>query len=310
MSSLIQMSTQVARRQLNLIGFRSRWLPTAQGRLHVLDGWGQGEGAPVVLLHGLSASAVHFAPILRDLRGCARRVIALDMPGHGLSDRPRAALTGARLWDGVREGLDALDEPSFVLLGSSLGGFAAVRYAGARPDRLAGLVLCSPGGAPLRGADLSAFKRRFSLRRHADGLGFVDAFLAERPAAPVRHALAWGVRQTMADPAVRTLLASVGHDDFLTPDDLSRLKPPVYLIWGQREGLLPESSFAFYAAHLPTSAWIERPIDFGHTPYLDRPRAFVARMRTFLTERARRPSARPAATPRSGRLGKRPFRFV
>ena len=60
----------------------------------------------------------------------------------------------------------------------------------------------------------------------------------------------------------------------------------MYLIWGQRERLLPESSFEFYAAHLPASAWIERPIDFGHTPYLERPAAFIERLRAFLDERA------------------------
>ena len=225
MSALIQMSTHIARRQLNRMGFQSRWIGTPQGRLHLLDGAGTGSGAPVVLLHGLSASAVHFAPILGDVRAASRRVLALDMPGHGLSERGPEPLTSVRLWAGLRHALDVLDVSPFVLVGSSLGGFGAVRYAGARPDRLAGLVLCSPGGAPLRGVDLHHFKQRFSLQRHTDGLGFVDAFLARRPVAPLRHVLAWGVRQTMADPGVRSLLASVGHDDFLSPDELRSLVP-------------------------------------------------------------------------------------
>ena len=286
MSALIQMSTQVARRQLNLMGYRSRWLPTPQGRLHVLDAQGLGEAPPVVLLHGLSASAVHFAPILRELRSVCRRVVAVDMPGHGASERPTEPLTGHSLWSGVQAALDDLNIEPFVLFGSSMGGFVAVRYAGARPERLAGLVLCSPGGAPLRGVELSKFKARFSLRRHADGLGFVDAFLARRPISPVRHALAWGVRQTMADPAIRSLLASVGHDDFLQADELRTLAPPTYLMWGQREGLLPEVCFQFYAANLPKTAWIERPIEFGHTPYLEHPTAFMVRLRAFLREKA------------------------
>ena len=303
MSSLIQMSTEVARRRLNLMGFRSRWVDSSQGCLHLLDAEGTGDAPPVVLLHGLSSSAVHFAPILSALRQLSRRVLALDLPGHGSSTPGDERLTSERLWAGLRHGLDALDVEPFVLLGSSMGGFGAVRYAGARGERLRGLVLCSPGGAPLIGADLTEFKRRFALRRHADGLSFVDRFLADRPAAPIRHVLAWGVRQTMAAPHVRSLLSSVGHDDFLRPDELAGLRPPVYLIWGQRERLLPESSFRFYARNLPDSAWIERPLSFGHTPYLEHPSAFMERMKTYLTERV---SPRRAATPRSDRLRKQP----
>lgn len=295
MSALIQMSTRVARHQLNFMGFRSRWIDTPQGRLHLLDGEGAGDGFPILLLHGLSASAVHFAPILRTLRSETQRVLALDLPGHGLSERPSEPLNSLRLWDGLRAALDDLDVGPFVLLGSSLGGFCAVRYAAARPARLAGLVLCSPGGAPLVGADLSEFKQRFVLRRHADGLTFVDRFLARRPVAPIRHALAWGVRQTMADRHVRSLLASVGYDDFLSAEDLETLRPPTYLIWGQREKLLPEACFDFYARHLPSAAWIERPVEFGHTPYLECPSAFIARLRTFMSEKARRPSLTTAA---------------
>ena len=306
------MSTEVARRRLHLLGFRSRWVESSQGRLHILDAEGEGHGPPIVLLHGLSANAVHFLPILGPLRDRCRRVVAIDMPGHGRSPRPATGLTSEAIWSGLQGALDAFDEPYFVLLGSSMGGFAAVRYADARPERLAGLVLCSPGGAPLRGADLSTFKGRFALRRHADGLGFVDAFLAKRPAAVVRHALAWGVRQTMADPGVRALLASVGHRDFLAAQMLAGLRPPTYLIWGQRERLLPESSFVFFARHLPSSAWIERPVDYGHTPYLEDPQGFVGRVGTFIEERTSAIPGRdrPSATQRSGRLRKRPFRFA
>ena len=294
MSALIQMSTEVARRQLNLMGFKSRRIRTPQGRLHLLDAEGFGDGPPVVLLHGLSASGVHFAPILGALRGAVRRVLALDLLGHGLSERPKEPLTGSLLWTGLRNGLDAIDVEPFVLLGSSLGGFGAVRYAGWQPGRLRGLVLCSPGGAPLRGADLAKFKGRFVLRDHADGLGFVDMFLARRPVAPLRHALAWGVRQTMADPSIRSLVASAGYDDFLSPQDLQRVRTPTYLIWGQREKLLPEASFRFYAENLPSTAWIERPIDFGHTPYLEHPAAFMTRLTNFIREKVTA-AADPAA---------------
>ncbi|MEL7371307.1 MAG: alpha/beta hydrolase [Myxococcota bacterium] len=285
MSALIQLSTELTRRRLNLAGFRSRWVQTTSGRMHWLDASGRGPGPAVVLLHGLSSSAVHFAPILSRLRSVARRVIAIDLPGHGASDRSSAPLTTEVLWDGFLRGLDAIEVAPFVLVGSSLGGFAAVRYAVRRDQRVRGLVLCSPGGAPLPGASLTAFKQRFALSRHADGLSFVDAFLAGTPPLLLRHALAWGVRQTMAEPGIRSLVASVGYGDLLRPEELSALAPAVYLIWGQADRLLPESCFRFFEANLPGDAWIERPVDFGHTPYLEQPGPFVDRLKTFLRER-------------------------
>src|SRR5690349_6934214 len=66
-------------------GVESRHVDTPIARVHVYDAPGEGSRKPVVLLHGIGASASPFAPVLARLRKSSRRVLAVDAPGHGLS---------------------------------------------------------------------------------------------------------------------------------------------------------------------------------------------------------------------------------
>jgi len=79
-----------------------------------------------------------------------RRAVALDLRGHGQSDPP---VTGGYAVDSLAgdivEVVDALGLDRFVLVGHSMGGVAAIAYAGAHPARVAGLVMVgTPGQSP------------------------------------------------------------------------------------------------------------------------------------------------------------------
>jgi pimeloyl-ACP methyl ester carboxylesterase len=149
---MLTVPERIARRVLNAQGLASRFIATRAGRLHVLDGAGSGHLPPIVLLHGLSANAICYGGLLRKLAPFTRRLIAPDMPAHGFSDVPAAGLDDSVLLDSVSDVLDRVlaetGEPA-ILLGNSLGGLVSIRYAQSRPDRIAGLVLVSPGGAPM-----------------------------------------------------------------------------------------------------------------------------------------------------------------
>jgi len=114
------------------------------GALAVDDG-GKG-GLPVVLVHSLAGTSAHWARQLEHLRA-TQRALAFDLRGHGASDPPRnrdfslSALAGD-----IAAVVDALGIQRFVLAGHSLGGGAALSYAGAHPDRLAALLLLDPIG--------------------------------------------------------------------------------------------------------------------------------------------------------------------
>jgi pimeloyl-ACP methyl ester carboxylesterase len=117
------------------------------GALHLDDG-GSG-GIPVVLVHGYGGDAQQWSAQLAHLR-TSRRAVALDLRSHGKSDPPPTPDYSAEaLAADIAAVVDSLELVRFVLVGHSMGGAAAIAYAGAHPDRVAGLVMVgAPGRMP------------------------------------------------------------------------------------------------------------------------------------------------------------------
>jgi pimeloyl-ACP methyl ester carboxylesterase len=123
------------------------------GRLHVDDG-GRG-GLPVVFIHGFGGTGLDWLGQLDHVRR-SRRGIALDLRGHGESDAPAdpADYEVDAIAEDVAALMDELELDRVVLVGHSLGGAVSIAYAGAHPERVAGLVLeGAPGRTPDEQAD-------------------------------------------------------------------------------------------------------------------------------------------------------------
>jgi pimeloyl-ACP methyl ester carboxylesterase len=278
---LLQLGNHLARTSLQLDGYRSRRIGTSAGRVHVLDAQGRGHLPPVVLLHGISSAGVHFLPLLMRLRSRVRHLIVPDLPAHGFSDRP-AQMRPESLKDALIEAMDAvIDEPA-VVFGNSMGGIAAVHYALARPEKVRGLILCSPSGASMDEDELRRFFGTFSMNSHGDALAFVDRLFSRR--SRMRHVFAWGVRKNFQGPEVRELLSATSPTDMLTPEQLSSLRMPVLLLWGKDERILPRHHLEFFRKHLPEQTRIEEPEGFGHAPYLDDADGVARRILAFTSE--------------------------
>src|SRR5882724_2332530 len=117
-------------------------LQTSFGTVSYTD---EGSGPPVVLLHAALHDRTDFAPVIGAL-ATGRRVLALDWPGHGESPLPATPLRAVEFGDLLVEFADRLDLSSAVIVGNSVGGYAACRLALERPDRVAGVVLVNNGG--------------------------------------------------------------------------------------------------------------------------------------------------------------------
>lgn len=266
---------------LRLRGYRRRWL--AGGRLHGLEVAGEGTSPPVLLLHGLSSCAADFAPVIRLLRPRVRRILALDLPGHGWSGAPEAGASPEDLHQRTLQALDEwVTEPTLVV-GNSLGGVGAVRYGLARPERVLGLALFSPAGAPMAADDLADLLSPFRADDPAAARAFMGAVLA-RPSPLKTAVLGWGAARRMQAPGVRAFVAAIRPDALLRPDELAALVPPTLLVWGEAERLLPESHLEFYQAHLPRAARVVRPAALGHAPFTEDPRRAVDLIFDFLSE--------------------------
>jgi pimeloyl-ACP methyl ester carboxylesterase len=165
-------------------------------RIHFLD-WG-GEGRPpVLLIHGLSNTAWSWTPVARRLRA-QRRVVAMDLRGHGLSDAPTGAYVpeilasdvvavaeGAGLLEGAETGAgtQAPTNAVIVLAGHGFGGIVAAWAAAELGDRCSRLVLVDGGWENLAastGMDATEFLR--GLDEPPEVLRSMTAYLADRAA--------------------------------------------------------------------------------------------------------------------------------
>ena len=122
-------------------------VPGPAGSLHVDDG-GSG-GVPVVFVHGYAGDAGQWSAQLAHLRP-TRRAVAFDLRGHGQSAAPAGNDYAVEsLAADIGAVVDSLHLTKFVLVGHSMGGSAAIAYAGAHPERVAGLVMAgAPGRTP------------------------------------------------------------------------------------------------------------------------------------------------------------------
>jgi pimeloyl-ACP methyl ester carboxylesterase len=133
-----------------------RLIAVPGGRLHVVELGPNNaidEGPPVVLLHGASGNLEDMRLALGDKLAASRRVILIDRPGHGWSERlgGDGDASPGRQAELVAAALEQLGIPRSIVVGHSWSGALATAYALRYPDRTAGLVLISPVTHPWPG---------------------------------------------------------------------------------------------------------------------------------------------------------------
>ena len=245
-------------------------------------------GPPLVLLHGIGSNARSWAEQLAGLGG-PRRVVAWDAPGYGDSTpvappRPTAADYAERL---VRF-LDGLGIDRIVLLGHSLGALVAGSFTAARPQRVERLVLANPAlghrtdpAAPLpppaqaRLDDLATLGPAGFAAKRAPRLLSAMATPAEIARA----------RDTMAEihpDGYRQAVAMLAQGDLRA--DAGAIAVPTLVLSGAEDSVTPPAGSRALAAATPNASY--REIEgAGHLSYLERPAAFNAAVREFLSAR-------------------------
>jgi pimeloyl-ACP methyl ester carboxylesterase len=162
-----------------------------------------GEGTPVVLLHGLTATRRYVMMGSRALERSGHRVIAYDARAHGRSSpAPEPTAYG---YDSLAADLEAVLEDRkierAVLAGASMGAHTLLRFALARPERVSALVVITPAFEPDTNDEPERLARWDAL---ADGLahggveGFLAAYGRPRVAAPWQDTVLKVVRQRLS----------------------------------------------------------------------------------------------------------------
>ncbi|WP_249138792.1 alpha/beta fold hydrolase [Phycicoccus avicenniae] len=202
-------------------------------------------GPDVVLVHGTGSDATTWDEVAVGL-GTDRTVHAVDLRGHGRSDRP-GTYSVALMAQDLAQVLPHLVAGPVDLAGHSLGGLVALRLADDRPDLVRRLVLEDVGRLHPRPPTAPA--------RPDEDPGF-DWRVVEQ------------VRPEVDDPAA----------DW--PDLLARLRPPVLVVAGGPERFVDESHVHELVDLVPDGRSLT--LGTGHEVHLGAPAAFVTAVRTFL----------------------------
>jgi 2-hydroxy-6-oxonona-2,4-dienedioate hydrolase len=208
---------------------------------------GAEQGPPVILLHGIASRLEEYEQLVEGLRS-GRRVIAMDLPGNGYSDKPDRPYTLALLEDAVLGLLDHLAIARADLAGGSLGGNLTLRLGHRAPGRFRKLVPWAPGGAwePMRLlGTVSRFLER--VRRASPGLFWPVVWFQSR----FWYHRAWSGRQRALTEAFEhyrevhgrsfaRMYFELVHEQVLT--SLFPIAPhiaqPTLLLWGDADHAL------------------------------------------------------------------------
>lgn len=239
------------------------------GQLYVDDGGGG--GLPVLLVHSYAGSSAHWKAQLAHLRR-RRRVLAMDLRGHGRSDAPASGDYGVpALAEDIQAVAEALELRRFVLVGHSMGGAAASAYVGKHAGRVAGLVLA---GSPGKSSASEAQRIMGALRADYDEVmaGYWNSLL-EGADPPVRELLEAGMRSVGREAS----LAMIGAIFDFDPLPALERYPGPKLIIDTPHG---DSPTALHR-QLPD---VSRKVIEGtsHWPHLDKPQEFNRLLDEFL----------------------------
>lgn len=257
-----------------------------------------GQGPAVLLLHGIGMDHRSWLPIVEPL---ARKytVIAPDLLGHGLSDKPRADYSIAGYANAMRDLLSVLGIPTATVVGHSLGGGIAMQFAYQFPQNTERLVLEAAGGL---GRSVSPLIRMFTLPGSGPLLSMVTRSPIRRPMAEVFSLLHESrlpltqdlaalneIYEDLADPGARSaflhvLRAAVDwRGQVITSLDRAYLAEhmPSMVIWGSQDLVLPVKHARAAAEVLPGSR-LEIFPDSGHMPHEDEPEGFVEALSDFI----------------------------
>lgn len=262
-----------------------------------------GEGPPVLLVHGLGGSAYDWRANLEPLARGGLRVLAVELLGAGLSDKPaNGDYSVPGLAALLRQLADVLGLGRIGLVGNSLGGAVALAFAQAWPDRLRSLVVIDPAcyREPL------PYYLRLCRIRGLPHLGL--SLLPDRPLVRgILHGL-FGDPDHVTDADIdeytaelrqprrkEAMLATFDHLLFDDPAAFERglraIRVPTLILWGARDRLLPAEQAQRLNADIERSILRILP-RAGHVPHQEFPDRVNRLLSRFLKFGARRRRAR------------------
>jgi pimeloyl-ACP methyl ester carboxylesterase len=267
---------------------------------------GSGDEEPAVLVHGLGGQWQNWLENIPRL-ALDRRVLAMDLPGFGLTPMPEDEEISIPGYGRCVNALcDKLGLGEIDLVGNSMGGYVAAEVAIQFPERVSRLVLVSAAG-------ISSAE---TLQAPILTFGRIATALATNSAARHRHLAARPITRHVSLALVarhpRLLKADLAYEGFFKGagkpgfdgalracldydfrDRLPEVKVPTLIVWGERDSIIPVRDADEFERLIEDSRKVVMK-DTGHIPMAERPTAFNEVLVDFLAETGRADEKEPA----------------
>lgn len=265
--------------------------PSPGVKVHYTDEGPRG-GRTLILVHGFAASTHAWRPWIERLSN-QYRLIAIDLPGHGLTETPqgyRASLDqNAALVDALAKHLGV---ERFIIAGNSMGGAVSLSYAMRHPGKLDGLVLVCSAGWPAAGE--GGPPGAFALLGNDFGR-FILKLFDPRLIVPDGLRAAYHDRELVTDAVIKRyadLALGEGHRDVLltqnsrpeppwTPETFRRITTPTLVMVGEKDAVIPPANSRALAKAIPGAYLVSYP-EGGHLPMEQLPDETVRHLRAFI----------------------------
>jgi 3-oxoadipate enol-lactonase len=244
----------------------------------------EGEGSPLVLLHGLGSSIASLSAEIAQFRP-RFQIIAIDARGHGGSDRPVTYTIHDHIAD-VLGVMDALGISACALLGRSMGSYIAQGVASTAPERVGKLVLVVPRAhasessiARLRRHHAAELLGRSAAEQERILLGYMLAPSTPRRKVALLAALAENPATPLSEAGEAAAMAATAKFDFRAA--LPRITARTLVISGRHDWLNPPEEGALIAAQVPDARHVVLEHS-GHLPAVEEKEAYLSLLADFL----------------------------
>jgi pimeloyl-ACP methyl ester carboxylesterase len=254
----------------------------------------QGEHRPIVFIHGLSGQWQNWLEnIPRFAEG--RRVVAMDLPGFGLSEEPTEKISIELYGRAVAKLCERLDLAPAVVVGNSMGGFVAAELAITHPEMVERLMLLASAGvsqmdvakrpvlaagkvagllATSNVAQMRMSARRPKLRH------WIMSLVCRHPSRIKPDLMFEGLMKGANKPGFEAALRACLDYDFR--ERLPDIGCPTMVVWGEKDMIIPVRDADTFVSLIEGARKVIFE-DTGHVPMLERPKTFNRCLEEFLS---------------------------
>ncbi len=266
-------------------------------RLRYVD-YGEGDRAAVLFIHGWTSNWQAWLENIPAAAATGRRVIAVDLPGSGMSEMPVEQISISGYARTLAALCSRLGIERAIPVGNSMGGFAAAEFAICSPEIAERMVLVSAAGistASMRHGPTAAFARVMQI-------GVAQGYKHSR-SHPVllrprlRHAAAGTIFRhptRISSEHLYEMMGGLGKDGFSDQllanisydyrDRLGEIGCPTLVVWGREDMVVPVADAHEYDRLIPDARLLIMD-DTGHVAMAERPPTFNAALADFMAEK-------------------------